>query len=85
VSLGDSVKINESTVIIADVSASNGVIHAVDGVLVPPSIDVEAFLATCPSDDMAETDMSEADESAASALVSSAAAAIGAGLVATLL
>merc|ERR1712003_15707 len=91
VSLGDSVKINESTVIIADVPASNGVIHAVDAVLVPPSIDVNAFLDACPSDDMADTDMADSDKadtdmadtdmaddmSAASALVTSAAAAIG--------
>merc|ERR1712176_428540 len=80
VSLGDSVKINESTVIIADVPADNGVIHAVDAVLVPPSIDVDAFMETCPKDDM--TDM--ADESSAAALASSA-ALVGAGLVATLL
>merc|ERR1719389_1450075 len=62
VSLGDSVKINESTVIIADVPASNGVIHAVDAVLVPPSIDVNAFLDACPSDDMADTDMADSDK-----------------------
>jgi uncharacterized surface protein with fasciclin (FAS1) repeats len=36
-------------VVQADVTASNGVIHAVDAVLVPPSIDVEAFLASCPA------------------------------------
>ena len=50
VDLTDGVVLNDGpTVIIADVPASNGVIHAIDGVLVPPSIDVEAFLETCPA------------------------------------
>ena len=49
VDLTDGVKFNNATVIQADVEASNGVIHAIDAVLVPPSIDVEAFLASCPS------------------------------------
>merc|ERR1712194_530943 len=41
------VKINGSNVITADVLASNGVIHIIDQVLVPPRIDVGAFLQTC--------------------------------------
>jgi len=41
------VKINDSNVITADVRASNGVIHIIDQVLVPPRIDVGAFLQTC--------------------------------------
>lgn len=45
----DGVKINDSNVIAADIDASNGVIHVIDKVLVPPSIDVVAFLGTCPS------------------------------------
>ena len=50
VDLTDGVVLNDSaSVIIADVPASNGVIHAIDGVLVPPSIDVAAFLDTCPA------------------------------------
>jgi hypothetical protein len=47
VDLTDGVKINDSTVIKADVLTSNGVIHVIDAVLVPPSIDVAAFLSTC--------------------------------------
>ena len=47
VDLTDGVKINDSTVIKADVLTSNGVIHVVDAVLVPSSIDVAAFLSTC--------------------------------------
>lgn len=34
---GDQVKINDATVIIPDVEASNGVIHVVDTVILPPS------------------------------------------------
>merc|ERR1712039_75643 len=38
VSIGKSVKINDATVVKPDVLASNGVVHVVDGVLLPPSI-----------------------------------------------
>merc|ERR1711998_158705 len=38
VSIGDSVKINDATVVKADVMASNGVVHVVDGVLLPPAV-----------------------------------------------
>ncbi|MGO1384658.1 MAG: fasciclin domain-containing protein [Arachnia sp.] len=38
------VMVNDATVVTADVDASNGVIHAIDGVLVPPSVDVDALL-----------------------------------------
>jgi len=45
----DIVKINDfATVVAPDVMATNGVIHVINSVLVPPSIDVTAFLATCP-------------------------------------
>ncbi len=33
------VKVNGITVVTADVEASNGVIHAIDGVLIPPDVD----------------------------------------------
>lgn len=49
VDLTDGVKFNNATVVQADVTASNGVIHAIDAVIVPPSIDVAAFLETCPA------------------------------------
>ncbi len=38
------VMVNDATVIMADVDASNGVIHAIDAVLVPPTVDVDALL-----------------------------------------
>merc|ERR1712161_159295 len=45
--LNNGVKINKSNVVGADVQASNGVIHIIDAVLLPPRIDVDAFLQTC--------------------------------------
>ena len=39
-----SVMVNDATVIAVDVEASNGVIHVIDAVLVPPSIDVTTLL-----------------------------------------
>jgi uncharacterized surface protein with fasciclin (FAS1) repeats len=38
------VKVNEANVIATDVGASNGVIHVIDAVLVPPTVDVESLL-----------------------------------------
>jgi uncharacterized surface protein with fasciclin (FAS1) repeats len=50
VDLTDGVTLNETVAVVAaDVDASNGVIHVIDGVLVPPSIDVAAFLESCPA------------------------------------
>lgn len=40
---GNSVKINNATVVLADVMASNGVIHAIDEVLLPPEGDFTWF------------------------------------------
>jgi uncharacterized surface protein with fasciclin (FAS1) repeats len=39
----DGVQVNDATVLIADVEASNGVIHAIDKVVVPPSVDLAAL------------------------------------------
>ncbi|MEJ6392851.1 fasciclin domain-containing protein [Gymnodinialimonas sp. 2305UL16-5] len=36
ISLGDSVMVNEATVVTPDIEASNGVIHVIDTVLIPP-------------------------------------------------
>mmetsp|Transcript_18023 Transcript_18023/g.27872 ORF Transcript_18023/g.27872 Transcript_18023/m.27872 type:complete len:204 (-) Transcript_18023:42-653(-) len=49
VDLTDGVKISDAVVSAPDVETSNGVIHIIDSVLVPPSIDVGAFFDTCPS------------------------------------
>ena len=45
VTAGDTVKLNDATVIAADVAASNGVIHAIDTVLLPPSDVIEVARA----------------------------------------
>jgi uncharacterized surface protein with fasciclin (FAS1) repeats len=42
---GEFVTVNGSKVIAADVVASNGVIHGIDAVLLPPDVDVDALLA----------------------------------------
>ena len=44
-----TVMINDAHVVIPDVDTTNGVVHAIDAVLVPPAVDVTAFLATCPA------------------------------------
>jgi uncharacterized surface protein with fasciclin (FAS1) repeats len=40
----DGVKVNGATVVVADVAASNGVIHAIDAVILPPGVDVAKLL-----------------------------------------
>ncbi len=42
---GNTVKINEATVVITDVVGSNGVIHVIDSVLLPPADIVDSALA----------------------------------------
>jgi len=60
----DGVVINDSaTVITADIMTSNGVVHVIDAVLVPPSIDVAAFMETCTDSD---TDSDEESSSSSS-------------------
>jgi uncharacterized surface protein with fasciclin (FAS1) repeats len=41
---GAKVKINDANVVTTDIAASNGVIHVIDKVLVPPGLDVAALL-----------------------------------------
>jgi transforming growth factor-beta-induced protein len=45
ISTDGGVKVNDANVVATDVIASNGVIHVIDAVIVPPSLDVEALLA----------------------------------------
>ena len=98
--MGDgTVMINDAHVVIPDVDTTNGVVHAIDAVLVPPSVDVTAFLATCPAvdadastdtDDLAVTEPTASDgivdDSGSSvATATTVAATIGAVVVAALL
>ncbi len=55
IDLSDGVKVNGANVVIADVDASNGVIHAIDYVLLPPSLGLGG-------DAMEDDAMEEADE-----------------------
>ena len=41
----DGVMVNDATVVIADVEASNGVIHAIDAVLIPPDVDPASLVS----------------------------------------
>ena len=44
-----NIKINDATVLFPDVRASNGILHIMDQVLIPPTIDVPTFLSKCGS------------------------------------
>merc|ERR1712183_807065 len=60
-----SVLMGGSTVTTPDVLASNGVIHIINEVLVPPGVDVGAYLETCPPASNApevDEDESESEE-----------------------
>ena len=39
----DGVQVNDATVVSADVEASNGVIHVIDKVIVPPTVDLSTL------------------------------------------
>ena len=88
-----TVMINDAHVVIPDVEANgNIVVHLIDAALVPPSIDVTAFLATCPAgiadDGQDRTIESETDgdySGASVATTTTVAAIIGAAVVAALL
>jgi uncharacterized surface protein with fasciclin (FAS1) repeats len=43
-STADGVTVNGATVVAADVAASNGVIHAIDAVILPPGVDVAKLI-----------------------------------------
>merc|ERR1719343_1775943 len=50
-----SVFLNDMTMVVTpDVKASNGVIHVINQVLVPPGIDIPAFLSACKAEDESE-------------------------------
>jgi uncharacterized surface protein with fasciclin (FAS1) repeats len=49
VSLDGGVKVGAATVVTADVLATNGVIHAIDAVLIPPDLDLRPFGGPAPT------------------------------------
>lgn len=42
---GEFITVNGSKVVVADIVTSNGVIHGIDAVLLPPDVDIDALLA----------------------------------------
>ncbi len=84
ITVGDdgTVMVNDATVTAVDVEASNGVIHVIDSVLVPPSIDVTALLvADAMEEDAMEEDAMEEEAAAEGTIVD---VAVGAGTFETL-
>ncbi|MEL0141066.1 MAG: fasciclin domain-containing protein, partial [Acidimicrobiaceae bacterium] len=75
-----NVMINNATVVMPDVEASNGIIHVIDAVILPPTI-AEALLGD--GDDTADADM--VDEEAAPELGTIVGVAQEAGIFTTLL
>ena len=75
-----NVMINNATVVMPDVEASNGIIHVIDAVILPPTI-AEALLGS--GDDTGEADM--VDEEAAPELGTIVGVAEEAGIFTTLL
>jgi transforming growth factor-beta-induced protein len=65
-SLADGAKVNDANIIAADVEASNGVIHVIDSVILPPSI-VAALAAEADAAAMEEAPAEAAMEEAAPA------------------
>jgi uncharacterized surface protein with fasciclin (FAS1) repeats len=53
---GDAVEVNGANVITADLPASNGVIHAIDAVLVPAAVDLEALTTVTPTTSLTATE-----------------------------
>ncbi len=53
---GDTIMVNDATVIAADIEGSNGIIHVIDKVLVPPSIAEELAAASQTVGDIAMAD-----------------------------
>lgn len=63
-----SVLLNDSTMVVsANVEATNGVIHVIDQVLVPPGVDVAAFLNACQGEDETEDTLSDIPSTAVAA------------------
>lgn len=61
VTVDDGVSVNDSTVVIADIITSNGIIHVVDAVLLPPSDDAEPEESAEPEEVAEESAMEDSD------------------------
>ena len=61
VTVDDGVSVNDSTVVIADIITSNGIIHVIDAVLLPPSDDAEPEESAEPEEVAEESAMEDSD------------------------
>jgi transforming growth factor-beta-induced protein len=61
---GDAVMVNEANVTAVDIAASNGIIHVIDAVLLPPADDMEATETTMAPETTMATEETMAEEEA---------------------
>lgn len=80
IDLSDGVKVNDASVVTADIIASNGIIHVIDSVLLPPD-DEEAPAEAEDTTDMEDTDMEETSTSAPTKMPTTASGAATYGSV----
>ena len=87
IGLDDGVTVNDANVVTADVQASNGVIHVIDSVLLPPDVAPAARHESDRSDELTDEEAATADDMAADEMAdgnTSVDVAVGAGTFETL-
>jgi transforming growth factor-beta-induced protein len=67
---GGTVKIGDATVTTADLESGNGVVHVIDTVLIPPTVDVAALLAPPAADTTVAVEAAATDTTAVAAAAS---------------
>lgn len=77
----DTVKVDGAKVLVADVVASNGVIHVIGGVLVPPTVDMQVFMDMCQTPTEEEPQPAKEDDKSSSTMFSTTAALVGVCIV----
>jgi len=80
----DTVKVDGAKVLVADVVASNGVIHVIGGVLVPPTVDMQVFMDMCQTPAEEEPQPAKEDDKSSSTMLSTTAALFGVCIVTVL-
>merc|ERR1712087_309723 len=82
-----TVKIDGAKVTLADNYASNGVVHVIDGVLVPRGVDLQVFMDMCnpaAEEEQQQQQPAKEDDKSSSTMLSTAAALVGVGIVTVL-
>lgn len=46
-SVGETITVNDNLVVTADIPASNGIVHAIDGIIIPEDLDLNFVIETC--------------------------------------